>query len=302
MPAQDTSPPKLSFIYTYSITCVSAAVAESVTFPLDITKTRLQIQGEQLRVVQPRRGMVGTAAGIFREEGVRGLWRGITPAVLRHVVYSGCRMNFYEIAREHVFKRNPDGSFPLYKGVLAGMSTGALAQLIASPTDLVKVQMQMEGRRVSEGLPRKYKGTFDAFRTILQTNGLKGLWKGCVPNMQRAALVNLGDLTTYDQAKQFLLKHTPLGDTTTTHAVSSLTAGLVGAAFGTPADVIKSRIMNTPDLYKSTLDCLAKTVKNEGVGALWTGFIPVWLRFAPWSLTFWIVNEKIRRYAGASSF
>ena len=28
---------------------------------------------------------------------------------------------------------------------------------------------------------------------------------GCVPNVQRAALVNLGDLTAYDQAKTFLV-------------------------------------------------------------------------------------------------
>ena len=37
------------------------------------------------------------------------------------------------------------------KAVVSGLSAGALAQLIASPTDLVKVQMQMEGRRRLEG-------------------------------------------------------------------------------------------------------------------------------------------------------
>ncbi len=79
----------------------------------------------------------------------------------------------------------------------------------------------------------------------------------------RAALVNLGDLTTYDSVKQIVRK-TPLGDTSTTHAVSSLCAGLVAATMGyacllvtmasrdgvsgfrTPADVIKTRVMNQP--------------------------------------------------------
>ena len=36
---------------------------------------------------------------------------------------------------------------------LCGMSAGALAQFLANPTDLVKVQMQMEGRRRLQGLP-----------------------------------------------------------------------------------------------------------------------------------------------------
>ena len=34
---------------------------------------------------------------------------------------------------------------------------------------------------------------------VLKEGGVRALWKGAVPNMQRAALVNLGDLTTYDQ-------------------------------------------------------------------------------------------------------
>jgi len=62
-----------------------------VTFPLDLTKTRLQIQGEggprQHGSVQPPkyRGMLSTAMGIVREEGPLKLWRGVTPAIYRHI-------------------------------------------------------------------------------------------------------------------------------------------------------------------------------------------------------------------------
>lgn len=43
--------------------------------------------------------------------------------------------------------------FLIRKAVVGGMSSGAIGQFLASPTDLVKVQMQMEGRRVLEGKP-----------------------------------------------------------------------------------------------------------------------------------------------------
>lgn len=65
----------------------------AVTFPLDLTKTRLQVQGEAAvhrdgaaagRTV-PYRGMLRTAAGIVQEEGFRKLWQGATPAVYRHI-------------------------------------------------------------------------------------------------------------------------------------------------------------------------------------------------------------------------
>lgn len=64
-----------------------------MTFPLDLTKTRLQIQGEAAvrrdgaaaGPAVPYRGMLRTAAGIAQEEGVRKLWQGATPAVYRHI-------------------------------------------------------------------------------------------------------------------------------------------------------------------------------------------------------------------------
>ena len=42
------------------------------------------------------------------------------------------------------------------KAVIGGMSSGAIGQFLASPTDLVKVQMQMEGRRILEGKTPRY--------------------------------------------------------------------------------------------------------------------------------------------------
>jgi solute carrier family 25 uncoupling protein 27 len=41
--------------------------------------------------------------------------------------------------------------FNLRKATLIGCASGALAQFIASPTDLVKVIMQAEGKRKLEG-------------------------------------------------------------------------------------------------------------------------------------------------------
>ncbi|XP_065063128.1 mitochondrial uncoupling protein 4-like isoform X2 [Rhopilema esculentum] len=281
-----------------------------VTFPLDITKTRLQTQGEIAahlaeasgKKPPPYRGMIRTAIGIVQEEGISRLWLGITPAVLRHVVYSGCRMGFYEYLRDHVLKKDEDGYFPLWKSIVGGLSAGAAAQFIASPTDLVKVQMQTEGRRLLEGKPRRVKNTLHAFRKISARYGVLGLWKGWLPNVQRAAIVNLGDLTTYDSAKHFILRNTSLHDNYVTHALASICSGLVAASLGTPADVIKTRIMNNPSLYKGTIDCFNKSVKHEGFFSLYKGFIPTWSRMAPWSLTFWLVYEQIRRLCGTSSF
>ena len=54
-----------------------------------------------------------------------------------------------------------------------------------------------------------------------------GLWRGCWPNVQRAALVNLGDLSTYDSVKRSILTNTTLEDNYLTHCMASGCAGLV---------------------------------------------------------------------------
>lgn len=117
---------------------------------------------------------------------------------------------------------------------------------MASPADLVKVQVQMEGRRRLLGHAPRVNGSVDAFRKIVRKAGIKGLWKGSIPNVYRAALVNLGDLTTYDYAKRLVMRKTDLPDCHTVHIMSSICAGLVAAIMGTPADVVKTRIMNQP--------------------------------------------------------
>lgn len=58
--------------------------------------------------------------------------------------------------------------------MLAGMITGGTGQLIASPTDVVKVRMQADGRLRLLGQEPRYSGPFDAFRRIPAEEGIKG--------------------------------------------------------------------------------------------------------------------------------
>ena len=263
------------------------------------------------------------------------LWRGLTPACLRHLVYSGSRLGLYEYIREDVLGRDADGSFPLQKAVAAGMLSGAMGQFLSSPADMVKVRMQTElgrqgaaravitgmgagaGLSAPSSLSRRRQSTYQAFRDIFHEGGIRGLWRGWVPNCQRAALVQLGDLTTYDCVKQMLLREQGgegrgwgWKDNARTHACASLAAGLVAAFLGTPADVVKTRCMNQKCdpvtgrglVYRSSFHCLSTVAREEGVKALWRGCFLNWLRMAPWSLTFYLSFEHFRKVAGLSSF
>ncbi|MBA0874515.1 hypothetical protein Goshw_017852 [Gossypium schwendimanii] len=261
------------------LTSLSAMVAETSTFPIDLTKTRLQLHVESQPLSSSMRRPTKSfrvAAGIVRDQGVSGLYKGLSSAIIRHLFYTPVRIVGYENLRDLV---SADGSLSLSSKALVGGISGAIAQFVASPADLVKVRMQADGRLINKGLQPRYKGPFDAFNKIVAMEGLGGLWKGVLPNVQRAFLVNMGEL-----------------------------ACLSATMLSCPADVVKTRMMNQAAskegnvMYKSSYDCLVKTVKIEGLTALWKGFFPTWARLGPWQFFFWVSYEKFRQISGLSSF
>jgi len=300
-----TSPPPPRRLQKYGLSVTAAMVAELVTFPLDLTKTRLQLQGEGgLGSGHQYRGMLSTGLGVVREEGILALWGGVTPGLARHTVYTGVRMCLYDWLRSLVARKH--GDLDLGQRAVLGMTSGGVAQLVASPADLVKVRLQMEGRRRLAGEKPRETNMYGVMVSTVREGGILSLWRGAVPNVQRAALVNLGDLATYDQAKQYLVSSGWPPDRAMTHALSSLAAGLAAATMGTPADVVKARMMaqtvetgtGRGHLYRGSLHCLVSTVREEGLVSLYKGFLPCWLRMAPWSLTFWLTFEKLRTMCG----
>ena len=77
----------------------------------------------------------------------------------------------------------------------------------------------------------------------------------------------------------------------------------VASVVSCPVDVIKTRMMNQQNaMYKSSLDCLVKSVKAEGVLALYKGFLPTWTRLGPWQFTFWVTYEQLRKISGLGGF
>ncbi|XP_057422551.1 mitochondrial uncoupling protein 3-like [Lotus japonicus] len=289
---------------TLVLSSLSATVAETITFPIDLIKTRLQLHRESLSS-SCHTSTFRIGLNVIREQGPLGLYKGLSPAIIRHLFYTPIRIVGYEHLRSVVSPDN--GSLSMIGKAFVGGISGSLAQVVASPADVVKVRMQADDRMVREGLQPRYSGSLDALRKIVQAEGLKGLWKGVFPNIQ-STIRNMGELAFYDHAKQIVIKSRIAEDNVYAHTLASIMSGLAATSLSCPADVVKTRMMNQVHkkegqvLYRSSYDCLVKTVKFEGIRALWKGFFPTWARLGPWQFVFWVSYEKLRKLAGLSSF
>ncbi len=107
------------------ITSASGAIAGIaagvVTCPLDVIKTKLQAQGG-FRVIRrdggpagpaaaSYRGLAGTAASIWREEGARGMYRGLFPMILGYFPTWAVYFTVYDRAKEFWLDRLGRGMF-----------------------------------------------------------------------------------------------------------------------------------------------------------------------------------------------
>uniref|UniRef100_A0A8C2KKZ7 Mitochondrial uncoupling protein 2-like n=1 Tax=Cyprinus carpio TaxID=7962 RepID=A0A8C2KKZ7_CYPCA len=171
----------------------AACFADLVTFPLDTAKVRLQIQGESTAAgsaVVKYRGVFGTIATMVRTEGARSLYNGLVAGLQRQMSFASVRIGLYDSMKQFYNRGSENAN--IVTRLMAGCTTGAMAVAFAQPTDVVKVRFQAQVCQ-SDGLKR-YNGTMDAYRTIARDEGVRGLWKGCMPNITRNAIVNCAEL------------------------------------------------------------------------------------------------------------
>ena len=87
------------------------------------------------------------------------------PCARRQCLSGGLRIGLYAPVKSFYVGKDHVGDVPFHTKVAAGLTTGALAITIASPTDLVKVRMQSEGR-LGPDVPKKYPSAMAAYRII----------------------------------------------------------------------------------------------------------------------------------------
>lgn len=309
-----------TFAGRWALACVAATISEAATYPLDLLKTRLQLQNERGRGVLPQHAgaaaappaapppllsLRGMAVYMVRTEGPASLFAGLPVALVRQQFNAGVSVGLYPTVRGALLGGDESAaSAPLWKRALAGAATGCVAQALAQPADVVKVRVQADGRRRAAGLAPRYAGSLDALRRIRLEEGARGFYTALGSSVWRAGIINSAGIASYDGTKQWATRTMGEGawGGMGPQVVAALVCGAVSTVVSCPLDVVKTRLMNAPPgLYKGPNDCLIQLVKTEGAVSMWKGIVPTYQRQALWNGIFWLALEKTQQLLGIES-
>ncbi|KAM0747790.1 mitochondrial carrier [Meredithblackwellia eburnea MCA 4105] len=280
MASKSTSPKPLPFIYQFGAGAIAGVTELLCLYPLDVVKTRMQLQtGKAVAGAEHYNGMVDCFRKIVAKEGFGRLYRGLVPPLMLEAPKRAVKFaanDFWGKTYKEVL--NTD-KMTQGLSVLTGCSAGATESVVVVPFELVKIRLQDKNS--------VYKGPMDVVGQILKKEGPLGLYAGLEPTFWRHVTWNGGYFGCIFQVKALMPKAETKSAELFNNFVSGAIGGFVGTVFNTPFDVVKSRVQNsvkvagTVPKYNWTFPSLALIAREEGFGALYSGFLPKVLRLAP---------------------
>lgn len=187
---------------------IAGGTAVICTYPLDLVRTKLayQIKGAvNLSLIESKpseqvyKGILDCVKTIYKQNGLKGLYRGMAPSLYGIFPYSGLKFYFYEKMKTHVPEEHrKDITTKLACGSVAGL----LGQTITYPLDVVRRQMQVQA--FSSSNLAKGKGTFGSLVMIAKHQGWQQLFSGLSINYLKVVPSVAIGFTVYDSMKDWL--------------------------------------------------------------------------------------------------
>ncbi|VEU36509.1 unnamed protein product [Pseudo-nitzschia multistriata] len=291
---------------------LSGMGAASACHPLDVVRVRLQTTGGS------EHGVLRTTLLAYQQGS---LYNGIGAAYLRQWTYGSCRMGIYSYLLERT-KAKHGGSaenVPFASKLGMGMISGGIGSFVGTPSELALVRLTNDGK-LPEAERRNYKGVLDCLRRIaLEEGGLSAWWTGATPTILRATVLSACLMGGTSQAKGFLkstgrFEKQQQDQNTGDHKgdwlggvpllfCSTLISSFCANIVANPFDVVKSRMQNMPQptapgiepLYRGSLDCLQKSIASEGIMVLSSGFLPAFVKLAPYTVISLTLVDKMTK-------
>jgi len=274
---------RLTFTQSFVSGGVAGVASRTITSPLDVVKILAQVGTKNTE-----KGFVASFSNIYKEEGLRGFWKGNGIACVRLFPYNAVQFATFTKLKVMMADPNTGGISPL-KALGAGSVGGIAATVATYPTDMVKTRLTVAHADPSKS---KYKGMIDAFRVIYQEEGGMAFYKGLSTSVIGVIPFAGGTFMAYDVLDKLWNKPkdkmTPMEN-----FINGCLAASFAQTFSFPFDTIRKKLQAQsktvtadmrPDVeFDGMYDAFVKTVQKNGILGLWRGTTANLAKVAPYA-------------------
>ncbi|CAG8580270.1 3973_t:CDS:2 [Cetraspora pellucida] len=168
-------PPPLSPLGNAVAGSLGAVFALSITYPLDIIKTRLQVQSKSV-CVEYYESTTDAIRKILKAEGILGLYTGLLSGLIGVASTNFAYFYWYSFIRTRYQQARSTISLSTAEELIVGALAGALAQIFTIPVSVVTTRQQTS-------IVTERKSLIGTAKEITSEDGITGLWKGLGPSL-----------------------------------------------------------------------------------------------------------------------
>ncbi|ETM44514.1 hypothetical protein, variant 2 [Phytophthora nicotianae] len=261
----------------------AGAVSTVLLYPLDLVKVRYQVHEKSAHAY---RSLGHAFRSIVAEEGVRALFRGMSPALYGATLSWGIYMLVYQNAKERYARMADEGWIQGSWQHFFSVQSNKRLQASVTGKDATK--------KLVENIP--YRSVTDAFRRIVGEEGVSALYKGMIPAL---FLTTNGAIkfVAYERLKGLYQAHwSPEMDMIPTLVMGAVAQSIASTATY-PYQVIKARLQQggpSANKYTGTWDCTLKIIRHEGYIGLFKGLSANILKVMPTGAIIFAAYEQIQ--------
>lgn len=191
---------------------------------------------------------------MYQEQGlVNGTYRGLGAACLRESVYRTLALGLYEPFKRVLHGDGPPEKMPTWKKFAAGAMAGAVGSTAGNPLDILKVKLQASPVGETHNLRWYAKDIY------YNQGGVMGFYRGLIPCVTRAVILNAIYMGNYDTVKHKLINGKYMKDGIPCQFTASVITGLMIVLATSPFDNIKTRVYNVKNSLEQGLEYTGMT-------------------------------------------
>merc|ERR1719432_631831 len=178
---------------------LAGGIANTICYPFDFARTRLASDvGKGKKTFN---GISDCIMKTVRNSGITGLYRGWSITVAGAFVYRAGQLGtFAQIMAMNPYKEDK-GPMGMVAAFVAAQVARNAVMPFNYPFDTVRRHVMLESEKAPAD--RLYKGSFDCARKVLANEGLKGMYKGMIPELARGVGGSMV-IVAYDRIKTML--------------------------------------------------------------------------------------------------